>query len=56
MQRRRNVSTLQLQVIAAVIKLFLQQPDEPTALVQRVLALATKTAESLDLRDRAYIQ
>ncbi|SGY55547.1 BQ5605_C006g04043 [Microbotryum silenes-dioicae] len=47
---------VQLQALTAVVKLFLQRPDEAQALVQRVLALATKTADNPDLRDRAYIQ
>lgn len=47
---------VQLQALTAVVKLFLQKPEAAQALVQRVLALATKTADSPDLRDRAYIQ
>lgn len=47
---------VQLQCLTAVVKLFLQKPEEAQGLVQRVLALATKTADSPDLRDRAYIQ
>lgn len=47
---------VQLQALTAVVKLFLHRPDEAQALVQKVLALATKTADSADLRDRAYIQ
>ncbi len=47
---------VQLQALTAVVKLFLQRPEAASELVQRVLALATKTADSADLRDRAYIQ
>ncbi|GAA5899559.1 hypothetical protein JCM6882_001150 [Rhodosporidiobolus microsporus] len=47
---------VQLQALTAVVKLFLHRPDDAQALVQKVLALATKTADSADLRDRAYIQ
>lgn len=47
---------VQLQTLTAVVKLFLTRPEEAQALVQRVLGLATKTADSADLRDRAYIQ
>lgn len=47
---------VQLQALTAVVKLFLHRPEQAQALVQRVLALATKTADSADLRDRAYIQ
>lgn len=50
------MTKVQLQSLTAVVKLFLQKPDSAQALVQRVLALATKTADSPDLRDRAYIQ
>ncbi|GAA6008296.1 hypothetical protein JCM11491_004427 [Sporobolomyces phaffii] len=47
---------VQLQTLTAVVKLFLTRPEEAQGLVQRVLGLATKTADSADLRDRAYIQ
>ncbi|KAK4051465.1 beta-adaptin [Microbotryomycetes sp. JL221] len=47
---------VQLQTLTAVVKLFLRRPEAAQALVQRVLGLATKTADSADLRDRAYIQ
>lgn len=47
---------VQLQALTAVVKLFLQKPEAAQGLVQRVLGLATKTADSPDLRDRAYIQ
>ncbi|KWU41053.1 Adaptor protein complex beta subunit [Rhodotorula sp. JG-1b] len=47
---------VQLQTLTAVVKLFLHRPEQAQALVQRVLALATKAADSADLRDRAYIQ
>ncbi|KAM0786162.1 hypothetical protein ACM66B_006969 [Microbotryomycetes sp. NB124-2] len=47
---------VQLQTLTAVVKLFLRRPEVAQALVQRVLGLATKSADSADLRDRAYIQ
>ncbi|KAM0748019.1 clathrin binding protein [Meredithblackwellia eburnea MCA 4105] len=47
---------VQLQALTAVVKLFLQKPASASELVQKVLGLATKTADSPDLRDRAYIQ
>ncbi|GAA5914554.1 adaptin domain-containing protein [Sporobolomyces salmoneus] len=47
---------VQLQTLTAVVKLFLTRPEEAQGLVQRVLELATKGADSADLRDRAYIQ
>ncbi|KAK4704292.1 AP-1 complex subunit beta-1, partial [Phenoliferia sp. Uapishka_3] len=47
---------VQLQALTAVVKLYLRKPEAAQGLVQRVLGLATKTADSPDLRDRAYIQ
>jgi len=48
-------SAIQLQTLTAIVKLFLKKPDSSQALVQQVLSLATKSADSPDLRDRAYI-
>lgn len=48
-------SSVQFQILTAIVKLFLKQPAAGQELVQRVLELATKEAESTDLRDRAYI-
>lgn len=39
-----------------MVKLFLVKGEEAQELVQKVLALATKSADNPDLRDRAYIQ
>jgi len=46
---------VQLQTLTAVVKLFLQKPDNSQGLVQRVLNTATKDCDSPDVRDRAYI-
>lgn len=47
---------MQLAALNAVVKLFLVKGEEAQELVQKVLALATKSADNPDLRDRAYIQ
>jgi hypothetical protein len=48
-------SHVQLQMLTAVVKLFLYKPDSSQGLVQRVLNTATKDCDSPDVRDRAYI-
>ncbi|KAI9749216.1 MAG: beta-adaptin [Lichina confinis] len=45
----------QLQILTAVIKLFLKKPDQSQALVQRVLQAATAGNDNPDIRDRAYV-
>ncbi|KAI9840898.1 MAG: beta-adaptin [Sclerophora amabilis] len=45
----------QLQILTAVIKLFLKKPDQSQALVQKVLQAATAENDNPDIRDRAYI-
>lgn len=44
----------QLQILTAVIKLFLKKP-ESQSLVQRVLQAATAENDNPDIRDRAYV-
>uniref|UniRef100_A0A915PPI6 AP complex subunit beta n=1 Tax=Setaria digitata TaxID=48799 RepID=A0A915PPI6_9BILA len=46
---------VQLQLLTAVVKLFLKRPSETQQLVQRVLSLATQDSDNPDLRDRGYI-
>ncbi|CUA75787.1 AP-1 complex subunit beta-1 [Rhizoctonia solani] len=46
---------VQLQILAATVKLFLKKPGPSQAVVQRVLQTATKDCDSPDVRDRAYI-
>ena len=46
---------VQLQVLTAVVKLFLKQPNDTQTLVQSVLSLATQESDNPDLRDRGYI-
>ncbi|KAI9758547.1 MAG: DNA-dependent ATPase protein rad54 [Chaenotheca gracillima] len=45
----------QLQILTAVIKLFLKKPDQSQPLVQKVLQAATAENDNPDIRDRAYI-
>lgn len=45
----------QLQILTAVIKLFLKKPDQSQGLVQKVLQAATAENDNPDIRDRAYV-
>jgi AP-1 complex subunit beta-1 len=45
----------QLQILTAVVKLFLKKPDESQGLVQKVLQAATAENDNPDIRDRAYV-
>lgn len=46
---------MQLQILTAIVKLFLQKPQGTQELVQRALSLATQDSDNPDLRDRGYI-
>ncbi|CAI4231072.1 unnamed protein product [Auanema sp. JU1783] len=46
---------VQLQLLTAVVKLFLKRPADTQQIVQRVLSLATQDSDNPDLRDRGYI-
>uniref|UniRef100_UPI00358F5E58 AP-1 complex subunit beta-1-like isoform X1 n=2 Tax=Myxine glutinosa TaxID=7769 RepID=UPI00358F5E58 len=46
---------VQLQLLSAIVKLFLKKPAETQTLVQQVLSLATQDSDNPDLRDRGYI-
>jgi len=46
---------VQLQLITAIVKMFLKKPTETQDLVQRALSLATQDSDNPDLRDRGYI-
>ncbi|XP_063833007.1 AP-1 complex subunit beta-1 [Ostrinia nubilalis] len=46
---------VQLQLLTAVVKLFLKRPADTQELVQHVLSLATQDADNPDLRDRGFI-
>ncbi|KAI1959379.1 beta-adaptin [Ophidiomyces ophidiicola] len=45
----------QLQILTAVVKLFLKRPDKAQGLVQKVLQAATAENDNPDIRDRAYV-
>ena len=44
-----------MQLLTAIVKLFLKKPTETQELVQQVLSLATQESENPDLRDRGFI-
>ena len=46
---------VQLQLLTAVVKLFVKRPDAGKQLVTTLLTLATAETLSVDLRDRAYL-
>ena len=46
---------VQLQLLTAIVKLFLKRPNDTQELVQQVLSLATQDSDNPDLRDRGYI-
>merc|ERR1712025_1528879 len=46
---------VQLQLLTAIVKMFLKKPQETQELVQKVLSLATQDSDNPDLRDRGYI-
>jgi hypothetical protein len=50
-----NIHQTQLQILTAVVKLFLKKPDTNQKLVQEVLKQATEENDNPDIRDRAYI-
>jgi len=46
---------VQLQLLTAIVKLFLKRPKDTTEMVQKVLNLATQETDNPDLRDRGYV-
>lgn len=46
---------VQLQLLTAIVKLFLKRPSGTQELVQKVLGLSTQESDNPDLRDRGYI-
>ena len=46
---------VQIQILTAIVKLYLKKPDSNQNLVQKVLELSTKNCDNPDIRDRAYI-
>lgn len=45
----------QLQILTAVVKLFLKKPSAAQGLVQKVLQAATADCDNPDIRDRAFV-
>jgi hypothetical protein len=48
-------SQVQLQLVTAIVKLFLKRPKDTQEMVQKVLNLATQETDNPDLRDRGYV-
>eukprot|EP00163_Fabomonas_tropica_P015551 TRINITY_DN28362_c0_g1_i1.p1 TRINITY_DN28362_c0_g1~~TRINITY_DN28362_c0_g1_i1.p1 ORF type:complete len:940 (-),score=328.76 TRINITY_DN28362_c0_g1_i1:243-3062(-) len=46
---------VQLQLLTAIVKLFLKKPTTTQEMVQQALTIATQTSENPDLRDRGYM-
>lgn len=46
---------VQIQILTAIVKLYLKKPDSAQNLVQKVLEYSTKNCDNPDIRDRAYI-
>jgi AP-1 complex subunit beta-1 len=53
--RKLTARQTQLQILTAVVKLFLKKPDQSQGLVQKVLQMATAENDNPDIRDRAYV-
>lgn len=48
-------ASVQLQLLTAVVKLFLKRPKKTQALVKQALDLATEKSDNPDLRDRGFV-
>lgn len=48
-------SNVQLQILTAVVKLFLMKPEDTQQMVAQLLDLITKESDNPDLRDRGYV-
>eukprot|EP01112_Ceratiomyxa_fruticulosa_P023711 TRINITY_DN9195_c0_g2_i1.p1 TRINITY_DN9195_c0_g2~~TRINITY_DN9195_c0_g2_i1.p1 ORF type:complete len:605 (+),score=128.39 TRINITY_DN9195_c0_g2_i1:260-2074(+) len=46
---------VQLQLLTAIVKLFLKRPKDTQEMVQNVLNLATQESDNPDLRDRGFV-
>jgi AP-1 complex subunit beta-1 len=46
---------VQLQLVTAILKLFLKRPTDTQELVQQVLSLVTQDSKNPDLRDRGFV-
>jgi len=52
---KEEPAQVQLQLLTAVVKLFLKKPTNTQQMVQEVLSMATQDADNPDLRDRGYV-
>jgi AP-1 complex subunit beta-1 len=50
-----NYRQTQLQILTAVVKLFLKKPSTNQGIVQKILQQATADSDNPDIRDRAYV-
>jgi len=50
-----ETTQVQLQLVTAIVKLFLKRPKNTQEMVQKVLNLATQESDNPDLRDRGYV-
>ncbi|EGC34888.1 hypothetical protein DICPUDRAFT_48016 [Dictyostelium purpureum] len=48
-------SQVQLQLLTAIVKLFLKRPKDAQQMVQTVLNLSTQESDNPDLRDRGFV-
>ena len=46
---------VQLQILTAIVKLFIKRPSNTQEMVQKVLNLSTQETDNPDLRDRGYV-
>lgn len=46
---------VQLQLLTAVVKLFLKRPEDAKTMVSELLKMATQNTDNPDLRDRGYV-
>jgi AP-1 complex subunit beta-1 len=46
---------VQLQILTAIVKLFIKRPANTQEMVQKVLNLSTQETDNPDLRDRGYV-
>ena len=48
-------TSVKLQLVTAVVKLFLKKPKKTKAMVKRILEMATEESDDADLKDRGYV-
>ena len=50
-----EVVQVQLQILTAVVKVFLERPEETQEMAEKILTLCTTESDNPDLRDRGYM-